>query len=117
MDEHSIAGGGASPTQVERLTGEIDIATAPQLSRRFSAVPNTVSTLIVDLSEVTFLDSAGIQLLHQLHDRLRTRDAELIVVSPPGTSPRRVLDLTAFDARVTLRDSLPEVWTASQASS
>jgi anti-anti-sigma factor len=106
MVEHPIADRRPASTQVERLAGEIDIATVPRLERRFSTLPNTVATVIVDLSDVTFLDSAAIQFLHDLHGRLETRAAELIVVSPPATMPRRVLELTSFGSRVRVSDSL-----------
>jgi anti-anti-sigma factor len=103
MVEHRLA---TATVQIERLSGEIDIAIVPELSQRFATLPNTVGRLVVDLSEVTFLDSAAIQLLHELHDRLRIRAAELTVVSPPDTMPRRVLELTAFGSRVNVVDSL-----------
>ncbi len=94
--------------QVERLDGEIDIARTPALAQRLSALRESVQTLIIDLSDVTFIDSSGIRLLHELHDRLRARSQRLIVASPPGTVPRRVLDLTAFGTRVMLRDSVQD---------
>jgi anti-anti-sigma factor len=92
--------------QVERLTGEIDISNVGDLGDRLLALPNTLYGLIVDLSEVTYFDSSGIRLLHELHDRLRVRSQRLVVVSPPGTPPRHVLDITAFGERVALEDSL-----------
>jgi stage II sporulation protein AA (anti-sigma F factor antagonist) len=92
--------------QIERLDGEIDIACVPALKERFGTLTNDLETLIVDLSSVTFLDSSGIGFLHDLDHRLRVRSQRLVVVSPPGTPPRRVLDLTAFARRVTLIDSL-----------
>jgi len=97
---------GTALVQVERLQGEIDIARVPALERQFAELPQTLQALIVDLSEVSFIDSSAIRLLHELNDRLRTRSQRLIVISPPGTTPRRALDLTAFEARVALADSL-----------
>lgn len=46
------------------VTGELDIATVPAL-RAFAAgaVTPGVTELIIDLSEVTFLDSSGVQFL------------------------------------------------------
>jgi anti-anti-sigma factor len=92
--------------RVERLRGEIDIAAVPALSRRLMSVPNTLHALIVDLSAVTYLDSSGVRLLHELHDRLSLRAQRLVVVCPGGAAPRRVLDLTGFGHRVALEDSL-----------
>lgn len=106
-----------SRVRVEALDGEIDMATLPALALQFTAVPNTLHELIVDLSAVTYLDSSGVRFLHELHDRLQVRSQRLIVVSPPGTSPRRVLDFTAFAERVHVEDSLSAALAAAQVSS
>lgn len=102
-----MSGPDASRTRVERLRGEIDIASVPALEQRLMAVPNTLHELILDLSAVTYLDSSGIRLLHELHDRLELRGQRLIVVCPADTGPRRVLELTGFGERVALVESVP----------
>ena len=65
-----------------RVTGEIDLATAPELRQRLDAVIAAgTRTLDLDLSDVTFLDSSGLgvllaarQELHDKHHRLTVRD-------------------------------------------
>ena len=99
----------SAAVRVERLDGEIDIARVPALMQRFSSLNNEFETLALDLSSVTFLDSSGIALLHELSQRLRVRSQQLVVISPPGTMPRRVLDLTAFGTQVTLEDSVAAI--------
>lgn len=101
-----MSAGGGRRQRIERLKGEIDIAAVPELSRRFMSLPNTLHELIVDLSAVTYLDSSGIRLLLELDDRLKVRAQRLVVVSPSGTSPRRVLELVGFSERVPVEDSL-----------
>jgi anti-anti-sigma factor len=101
-----VSGPDDTRTRVERLRGEIDIASVPALEQRLMAVPNTLHELILDLSAVTYLDSSGIRLLHELHDRLELRGQRLIVVCPAGTGPRRVLELTGFGERVALEESV-----------
>jgi stage II sporulation protein AA (anti-sigma F factor antagonist) len=96
-----------SRARIEQLRGEIDIAAVPALERRLMAVPNTLHELILDLSAVTYLDSSGVRLLHELHDRMQLRGQQLIVVCPADTGPRRVLELTGFGERVPLRDCVP----------
>lgn len=97
---------GDTRLRVERLRGEIDIAAVPALARRLMSVPNTLHALIVDLSAVTYLDSSGVRLLHELNDRLSLRAQRLVVVCPGGAAPRRVLELTGFGHRVPLEESL-----------
>jgi STAS domain len=49
---------------VARLTGEIDLSNAPSLERTMlDSVPNTATGMVVDLSGVSYLDSAGIRML------------------------------------------------------
>jgi anti-anti-sigma factor len=53
--------------------------------------------LVVDLSEVRHIDSAGIRMLHKLASWLAQRRLELRVVVPDNSSVRRVLELSCFD--------------------
>ncbi len=54
-----------------RLGGEIDVANAIELEAELTwAIPNTALGLIVDLSEVSFIDSTGIRCLFDLAMRL-----------------------------------------------
>jgi stage II sporulation protein AA (anti-sigma F factor antagonist) len=111
VSDPGLSDPGDTRLRVERLRGEIDIASVPALARRLTSVPNTLHTLIVDLSAVTYLDSSGVRLLHELHDRLSLRAQRLVVVCPEGAAPRRVLDLTGFGHRVALEDSLAQART------
>jgi anti-sigma B factor antagonist len=62
-----------------RVSGELDLATAPDLRQRLEAVVTAgTSDLDLDLSEVTFFGSTGLvvllharQALHEKHRRLR----------------------------------------------
>ena len=80
---------------IERVSiaGEIDMATAPQIT---DAVQNAIATeaaqVLLDLVEVTFLDSTGIRTLLFAH-----RDAGeqgVLLRVDPGHGVMRVLELT-----------------------
>ena len=62
--------------------------------------------LVVDLSEVRHLDSAGIRMLHRLAGQLAQRRLELRVVVPGASSVRRVLELSCFDAHLPLTETV-----------
>jgi anti-sigma B factor antagonist len=74
----------------------------------FAAIENGSGSIVVDLSECTFIDSSGLELLALGSWRLSATDPrrELVVVSP-GSAVRRILDLTGMDHIVTVRDARP----------
>lgn len=79
---------------VVALSGDIDASNADQLGSRIAqAVGNEAMSLVLDLSDVTYLDSSGIRLVFRLARGLRNRQQELHLVIPPGSRVRRPLDL------------------------
>ena len=67
------------------VEGELDIATAPRLISVLNrAVQEALRSLVVDLSEVDFMDSTGLALLINAHRRLTRRRLGFAVVCPPG---------------------------------
>lgn len=91
---------------VAAISGEVDISNVDDVRARLIALPNLAPGLVVDLRRVDYLDSTGISLLHDLAGRLRERSQQLIVVCPPGSPPRRVLELTGLITRTTVVDEL-----------
>jgi anti-sigma B factor antagonist len=84
--------GGASAIAV---SGELDFETAPQLSEEVElAVWSTVGAFVLDLSDITFLDSSGLHALLRARAFLAREDRALVLVCPPGQA-RRVLDLAS----------------------
>ena len=93
---------------VVRVAGEIDLSNARPLELEIAAaVPNDVEALVLDLSETTYLDSAGIRLVFGLADAVRRRGQELRLVVPAGSPVHRILELSCvqdvapFSAAVT----------------
>jgi anti-anti-sigma factor len=88
---------------VTHLTGDIDLATAPaRYQELITAVSNDDVGLVVDLSGVQYLDSAGIRLLYQVAARLAARRQQLRVVVPPSSPLRRILRLSELESSVTV---------------
>lgn len=48
---------------VLRVSGEVDLATAPELERALEQVPGAARAVVVDLHEVTFMDCAALPAL------------------------------------------------------
>jgi anti-sigma B factor antagonist len=96
--------------RVVRCVGEIDMATAPGLRERISRLQiDGPPRLVVDLSDVTFIDSLGLGALIGAHKRARVLRGSFVMV--PSDAARRVLAATALDRVFDLRDSLDEALT------
>ena len=87
--------------------GERDLADAEALRKAFDDVFQRGSTLVVDLSSTTFIDSRIIGTLMAAEaETVGDTPHELIIVAPPGGHPRRVLDLAVGD-ELRVVDDLP----------
>lgn len=92
---------------VAHVEGEVDMGNAAQVgSQLFDAASNAAPGLVVDLSDVKYLDSRGVQLLLELAERLGVRDQRLHLVVPARALIRRVLLLIRIDAVVPLFPSV-----------
>lgn len=70
-------------TPVVTVSGEVDIAAAPQLRQRLiELVERPCKTIIVDLSEVQFMDSTGLNVFSAVRKRMKTLDGRLILAGP-----------------------------------
>ena len=91
---------------VAAISGEVDVSNASEIARAFEDLSQVSLGMVVDLRELVYLDSSGISLLHDLALRMRQRWTRLVVVSPPSSPPRRVLELTALDSHTLILDEL-----------
>jgi anti-anti-sigma factor len=92
--------------------GEIDLVTAPALEEAIGGVvADEPTALIIDLSAVDFLASAGLKLLAATHERIC--DSAQFAVVAHGPATRRPIHLTGLDKTFlvypTLDDALTEL--------
>jgi anti-sigma B factor antagonist len=93
---------------VARLSGEIDISNAADLAATLLAsVPNSSHGLVLDLAELRYLDSAGVNLLFNL-TRLLDRRQQRHCIASPGGAVREVLEMTATHAVTPLVGSVDD---------
>ena len=87
---------------VHRLAavGELDLATAPQLERAFEAAfaDDDAEMIVVDLTELSFMDSTGIHLL--LRMSAACEDADRLRLIDGSRAVQRVLDITGVRAHL-----------------
>jgi anti-anti-sigma factor len=94
---------------VGAVSGEIDLSNSMELEGVISdAVPNTVRGLVLDLSGLTYIDSAGVRSLISLAGRLQWRGQELVLAAPPDARCRRVLSLAGVGTTIPIEASLRE---------
>jgi anti-anti-sigma factor len=97
---------------VVALCGEVDGSNADELAERIAAaIGNDALSLVLDLTDVTYLDSSGIRLVFRLARGLRDRQQDLQLIIPDGSRVRRPLELAGVEmvARVAPSgDALPE---------
>ena len=80
-------------TPVARLRGEIDMSNVVSVEEQINAaVTNKAFALIVDLSNVTYLDSAGIRMLFQLEMRVTKSQQQLFLIVPRDLEINRTLE-------------------------
>ncbi|MFI8461996.1 STAS domain-containing protein [Kitasatospora sp. NPDC085464] len=86
---------------VVRAGGEIDLDTAPTLRRALAAALASHREVVLDLSEVTFMDCAGLGALVQACDQADRRGRRLILRGA-GRCVVRLLELTGLRRRLVL---------------
>ena len=85
---------------VARLTGEVDSSNASSVEESMRE-HSTGRRLVLDLSDLRYLDSAGIAMI----DALR-RTCDLRLVLPPRSIVTRALTMTGVDQLVPVHDSV-----------
>jgi anti-anti-sigma factor len=79
---------------IARVLGEIDSSNAGELRAAVTeATPNGALGVVLDLSGVSYVDSAGIHLIYRLGEALRNRGQTLRVVIPPDSPTSDTLRL------------------------
>ena len=96
---------------IAAIAGEIDMSNARDLGTAVvAALTHDTRGLVLDLSEVTYLDSAGIHVIYELRERLAGRSLALRLVVPPGAPTLETLRLTGVP------DVVPVAATADEAA-
>lgn len=90
------------------VAGEVDLYTAPELKRELADVVDLgADTVVVDLSETTFIDSTTLGVLIGAMKRLRSRDGELSLVCS-NANIRKIFELTLLDRAFTIYETQAE---------
>ena len=102
---------------IARLEGDIDLANAPTVSATIlEAIPNDALGLVVDLSDVRYIDSVGIRMLFTFVRSLHTSRQGMAVAIPPDSPVRKLLKITHLDEATVFRATVDEAVVSLQES-
>src|ERR1700742_660823 len=86
------------------VEGELDMETGPRLHEEIERVHAVApARLVLDLRELTFFDSTGLQIVLDAEVRCRTEGRELIVLPGDG-EPRRAVELADVTDRLRMEE-------------
>jgi anti-sigma B factor antagonist len=90
-----------------KLEGSCDLATAPRLRQALHGLtPPDVDNVVLDVSELEFIDSTGLGVVLGAMRRLREGGGSLSIAGAQGIV-RRVLEITDLDKVIPLVDGAP----------
>lgn len=94
---------------IAKLNEDLDAANAATVHRELAAAlgPDAL-TLVVDLSDVRYVDSAGIDVLLRLGDRLDRRRAKLALVVLESSQLRRLFALVGLADAIAVHATVEE---------
>ena len=89
-----------------RVTGELDIATAPILEQTLRAAEQHAARIVLDLRELAFMDSCGVHVILDAAARASADQGRLVLVRGPAQVDR-VLELTTASNNLDIVDLDP----------
>jgi len=87
------------------LTGEVDLHNSPLVRKQLLSILNNGSSVLVDFSALSYIDSSGIATLVEAFNLAKTKALTLTIVGATG-GPLQVLELTNLNKVFTLVESL-----------
>lgn len=86
------------------VSGEIDLANAAAVEDEIREAVSTQPTAVsVDLTEITYMDSAGVRILFALASRLQALRIMLEFIVPLGSPTRRLIEISGFESLAEVR--------------
>lgn len=77
------------------LSGELDAHTAPQLADQLNELPSGDGCIVLDIALVEFMDSSGLRVVIDVHQRAVDAGRRL-VLRHPTSAVQRLLDISGL---------------------
>lgn len=104
---------------VVRVTGELDTLTAPAVDAQLTAAQAELTApaaVVLDLSGLRFMSSAGLALLATHHERCAEQGNRLLVVTGGNRSVLRPVSITGLDTMLHLAATVSDATGATDAT-
>jgi anti-anti-sigma factor len=98
---------GAEGVRIE-LVGELDLSVAGRLRDRLDELAQPGAKVVLDLSQLDFIDSSGINVIVTYHRQASQDGWTLLVEKQMTLSVRRVINVMGLDALFWPRPTAPE---------
>ena len=98
-----------SDRYVITVSGEVDLATSPELDNAIiDAIESGTSSVAIDLTDVSFMDSSGLGVIVRGLKRCREADKDLDLVI---TNERvlKVFGITGLDQVIPIHDAIEDI--------
>jgi len=66
--------------QIVELVGDIDASTAPEITKQVSDLVKPHSRLLLDMTQVPYMSSAGLRTLLSLYRQITTKEGKMVLV-------------------------------------
>jgi anti-anti-sigma factor len=107
MDRFAVSIGDSGRGRfVVTVRGEVDLATADRLWTELEPLLSAEAVVVLDGTEITFLDSSGLRVLLQAGNRAAADGAAFRLVAPQP-AVQRVLELAGTAEYLQTRESVP----------
>lgn len=94
---------------VARPRGDVDAANARRLRDELAGcLGSDADELVLDLSETRYVDSAGIDMLFRLSERVRERRARLLLVIPQASQLSRLAEIVGLSRAMPVHETVEE---------
>ncbi len=92
MDIKKTVGGNV---EVLAVSGRLETMTAPQLDAEIQSLPDDVTELLMEISELEYVSSAGLRVFLVGHKKMKSRGGSM-KISGANASVKKVFDITGF---------------------
>ena len=98
-----------SDRYVLTVTGEVDLASSPELDTAIiAAIESGATSVVVDLTDVSFMDSSGLGVIVRGLKRCREadKDLDLVIINERVL---KVFGITGLDQVIPIHDSIEDI--------